>query len=62
MGVTINNTQEPANRSRIVTTSQPTDAAPRFGIAEVCEAIEMAPVAPVKQRDQYGYVIPAIQQ
>ena len=62
VGVTINNTQEPVNGSRAVTVSQPIDAAPRFGVAEVCEAVEMTPVAPVKQRDQYGYLVPAIQQ
>ena len=56
MGVTINNTQDPVSQSDRVVTNSPMIALPRYGVAEVTEAIEMAPVA--RQKDQYGLPIP----
>ena len=55
VGVTINNTQDPVPQGDRVVTTSPMIAPPRYGVAEVTEAIEMAPVT--RQTDQWGLPI-----
>ena len=52
MGVTINNTQDPVTQGDRVVTAGPMIASPRYGVADVTEAIEIAPVT--HPTDQYG--------
>ena len=60
VGVTITNTQDPTPKGDHVPASSPMIALPRYGVADVTEAIKMAPV--VRQRDQYGAPIPFTKQ
>ena len=56
--MTITNTQDPAPRGDHVPAGSPMIALLQYGVADVTEAIEMAPVTTVRQRDQYGAPIP----
>ena len=58
VGVTITNTQDPAPRGEHIPASSPMIALPQYGVADVTEAIEMAPVTAVRQRDKYGAPVP----
>ena len=58
VGVTITNTQEPAPRRDCVPAASPMIAVAQYGIADVVEAIEMALVTAVWQRDKYGAPLP----